>query len=222
MSSSYYETYVYMVKQVASEYKKRYQMVERDDIEQELWMWFLKHPNKYEEWSALPEQKDADKLFARSLRNAAHDYCVKEKATISGYDPSDNFYYNKQFIKLMIPAVLSDDWTKFNNVLATMGRSTKSLAESGDWMAFSADVMIAYDKLNDEEKNLVRLFYGEQLDGGELKDKLESNKSENAVMMQANRAVNKMVRYLGGTPAYKDEDFTVVEEEEEEDDLQEL
>jgi vacuolar-type H+-ATPase subunit I/STV1 len=207
MDNSLYEDYRDMVKQVSSEYSRKYKMVERDDIEQQLWLWFAEHTNKIEEWKQLEERKETDKLFAKSLRNAALDYCTKEKAYKSGYDPSDNFFYNKQFVKLMIPAVLSDDWTKLNNALSTMGRTTKSLAESGDWMAFSADIKIAYEKLSKREQDLVFLFYGEQIDGNELRERTESDKSEKAVMMEANRAVNKIVRYLGGTPAYKDEDY---------------
>ena len=202
-----YEMYQAMVKQIGGEFKRKYQMVEREDIEQELWLWFAEHPNKVEEWLSLPDQKDRDKLFARSLRNSALDYCIKEKAHIAGYSAEDNFWYNKQFIKLMIPAVLSDDWTKFNNVLSNMGRSNKALSESGDFMAFSSDVKVAFDKLNEREKALVHLFYGEQVDGAELHERMDADKSQKAVMMEANRAVNKMVKILGGNPPVRDEDY---------------
>lgn len=209
-----HETYIDMVKQISGEYKRKFSMIEREDIAQELWMWFVTHPNKIIEWSALESQKDRDKVFAKSLRNAALDYCVKEKAAKVGYEPADNFYYNKQFIKLMIPVVLSDDWSKFNNVLSNMGKSNKSLAESGDWMAFSADVKMAFESLSKDEQELVFLFYGEQLDGGELKESVESDKSEHAIMMKANRAVNKMVKFLGGNPSFKDEDYGTTKEQE--------
>ena len=56
---SYIENYNYLVQQLAAEYARRYTMVERDDIAQEMWVWFVGHPNKYNEWSAL-EQKDCD------------------------------------------------------------------------------------------------------------------------------------------------------------------
>ena len=202
-----YEMYSAMVKQIGSEFKRKYQMVERADIEQEMWLWFAEHPNKIEEWLALPDQKDRDKLFARSLRNSALDYCIKEKAHTAGYSTEDNFWYNKQFIKLMIPAVLSDDWTKLNNTLSNMGRGSQVLAESGNFMAFSSDIKVAFDKLNERERSLVKLFYGEQVDGAELHERIDSSKSQKAVMMEANRAVNKMVRILGGNPPVKDEDY---------------
>jgi DNA-directed RNA polymerase specialized sigma24 family protein len=205
-----YETYQDMVRQVSAEYKKKFDMVEKDDIEQELWLWFATHPNKIIEWSELEKQKDKDNLFAKSLRNAALDYCVKEKAAKAGYEPSDNFYYTKEFVKLMIPVVLSDDWTKLNNVMSDTNRSTKTLSESGDWISFSADIKKAFQSLADDEQQLVYHFYGEQLNGSELKQAIKSDKTERAIMVKANRCVAKMVKYLGGRYPYKDEDFPEV------------
>jgi DNA-directed RNA polymerase specialized sigma subunit len=205
----FYDGYNLMVKQIAAEFGRKYPMVEREDVQQELWLWFAEHPVKLDSWNKEHEDsKDVDKLVARSLRNAALDYCLKEKAIKSGYDPSDNFFYDKQFIKVMIPAVLSDDWSKIANTLSTGGRSTKALAESGDWMAFSADVKSAFDKLNDREQILVDLYYGQELTGTELVDAMKSDTTDKAIMMQANRALNKMVRLVGGTKPFKDEDYS--------------
>jgi RNA polymerase sigma factor (sigma-70 family) len=214
----FYEGYKYMVKQIAGEFGRKYPMVERDDIVQELWVWFVEHPVKLDVWNKEhEEQKDVDKLVARSLRNAALDYCLKEKAVKSGYDPSDNFFYNKQFIKIMIPAVLSDDWSKMNNMLSGSGRSTKDLSESGDWIAFSADVKSAFEKLSKAEQKIVDLYYAQELTGSELATAIGSDASDKAVMMQANRALNKMVRFVGGTKPFKDNDY--VDDQEDEDDL---
>jgi hypothetical protein len=76
---NYIEEYNELVQTLAAEYARRYTMLERDDIGQELWVWFVGHPRKYKEWSAL-EQKDRDKLIAKSLRNAALKFCEREKA----------------------------------------------------------------------------------------------------------------------------------------------
>lgn len=219
MDGKVYETYRDMVKQVAAEYGKRFRMVDKSDIEQELWVWFLTHPNKVEEWMALENTKDSDKLIAKSLRNRALDFCTKEKLQQMGADISDNFYYTKQFVKSMLPAVLSNDWTKLNNILSGFGRSSKSLAESNDWIAYSADIMSAYDSLSKEDQQLVYYYYGEQVTGMELKELLNSNKTDKAIMMQANRVLNKMIHYIGGFPAYKDEDFSYGEDK---DDMQQV
>lgn len=215
-NDSFIQEYEGMVRQVASEYHRKYPMVEKPDLEQELWLWFVQHPRKMEEWTTTHESKDSDKLIARSLRNAAHDFCVKEKAQVEGYSPDDIFYYKKEFIKMMIPAVLSDDWQKIENSMANMGRTMKAPSESGDFMAYAADIKKAFDDLEEKEQNLVFLFYGEDVDSKTLHEMVNNERpTARATAMAANRALNKMVRKLGGFSPQKDDDYVEQKIEEE-------
>jgi hypothetical protein len=200
-----------MVRRIASEYANKYKMVERADLEQEMWMWFVSHPAKTKEWSAL-ESKDSDRLFAKSLRNAALDYSLKEKAVVTGYEYEDNFWYTKEFIKLMLPASLSDDWKRVEQ-LSSEVKSVKSPSESGDWMAHAADVKKAYETLNETEQALVLTFYAEDATGETLHEQFgEDRPSSRATMMAANRALNKMVKALGGFPPFRDRDLNHTEQ----------
>ncbi len=199
--------YVDMVKQIAAEYRNRYPMLERDDIEQQLWLWFYEHPTNFKRYITEHNQKDSDKLIAKSLRNQAHDYCIKEKAYKEGYSPNDNFWYTKDFIKMMIPGVLTDNWEKLEVALSNMGRSTKAPSESGDWMAYGADIRAAFDKLDEREQNLVFLFYAQDVDSKQLHEiSAEDRPTHKATAMAANRALNKMVNNLGGFSPYEDND----------------
>lgn len=199
--------YTGMVKQVASEYRKKYPMVERDDIEQQLWLWFLEHPNNFNRYTSEFSQKDSDKIIAKCLRNQALNYCINEKAKIEGYNPNDNFWYTKDFVKLLIPGVLIGNWEKLETAMTNMGRSTKAPSESGDWMAFGADIRAAFDKLDEREQNLVFLFYAQDMDASELHEKVsEDRPTAKATAMAANRALNKMVNYLGGFQPTEDSD----------------
>ena len=207
--------YYDMVQQIASEYRNKYQMVERADIEQELWLWFAEHPNNIAKWKAEQDEKSCDKLIAKSLRNAALDYCVKEKAVAEGYNATDNFWYSKDFVKMLIPGVLTDNWEKLETAMTNMGRSTKAPSESGDWMAYGADIRHAFSKLTEVEQNLVFLFYAQDVDSTQLHEVTDSDRpSVKATAMAANRALNKIVRNLGGFPPYKDEDNEEVTSEE--------
>lgn len=213
-----YITYYDMVQQIASEYRSKYNMVEREDIEQELWLWFTEHPNNIARWTAEQDPKSLDKLIAKSLRNAALDYCVKEKATIEGYNADDNFWYSKDFVKMLIPGVLTDNWEKLETAMTNMGRSTKAPSESGDWMAYGADIRRAFEELDEVEQNLVFLFYAQDVDSTQLHEVTDSERpSPKATAMAANRALNKIVRKLGGFAPFKDED-----NEEVTNDMQEL
>jgi DNA-directed RNA polymerase specialized sigma24 family protein len=207
MTEESVRAYEDMVKQIASEYRNKYKMVEREDIEQQLWLWFYEHPNNFKRYTSEYEQKESDKLIAKSLRNQAHDYCVKEKASAEGYNPNDNFWYTKDFVKMMIPGVLTDNWEKLEVALTNMGRSTKAPSESGDWMAYGADIRKAFDKLEEREQNLVFLFYAQDMDSKELHENAsEDRPTAKATAMAANRALNKIVNLLGGMPPYEDVD----------------
>lgn len=207
--------YYDMVQQIASEYRNKYQMVERSDIEQELWLWFSEHPNNIARWKAEQDTKSCDKLIAKSLRNAALDYCVKEKAVAEGYNPADNFWYSKDFVKMLIPGVLTDNWEKLETAMTNMGRSTKAPSESGDWMAYGADIRNAFSKLDEVEQNLVFLFYAQDVDSTQLHEDTNSERpTAKATAMAANRALNKIVRHLGGFPPYRDDDNEEVTNEE--------
>jgi hypothetical protein len=197
-----------MVHQISNEYHRKYRMVEKEDIAQELWMWFATHTRKLAEWNeVIPVLKERDSLVARSLRNAAYDYCFKEKARIEGYSTEDVFFYKKEFIKLLLPAVLTDDEAKMASALSLGGKTPKAPAESNDWMAYSADIKLALSKLEEKDRKLVEAFYGEDMDGATLHEQVLPEKSTaRAAMMQANRALNKMVRELGGFPPKKDQD----------------
>lgn len=205
--NDYIIEYTDMVNQVASEYAKKYPMVDRDDIRQQIWLWFVEHPRNLSNYRSDHEQKDADRLIAKSLRNAAYDYCIKEKANTEGYNPNDNFWYTKDFIKMMIPGVLTDNWEKLEVALTNMGRSTKAPSESGDWMAYGADIRRAFDKLDEREQNLVFLFYAQDMDSKELHEIAQEDRpTHKATAMAANRAINKMVNFLGGFNSYSDPD----------------
>ena len=52
--------YYDMVQQIASEYRNKYNMVDRADIEQELWLWFAEHPNSITRWKAEQDEKSCD------------------------------------------------------------------------------------------------------------------------------------------------------------------
>ncbi len=67
MNDSYTEEYESLVAALASEYNRKYPMVERVDIAQTLWLWFVTHPVKFKEWSTL-EPKDKEKLIAKSSK----------------------------------------------------------------------------------------------------------------------------------------------------------
>lgn len=206
------EPWNYIVVAVASEYHKKFPMVELEDIKQSLYEWFAEHPNKLDEWEALGN-KDAKNLIYRSLRNDALDYCQKWKAKSLGYDVSDIYYYEGDIVEALLPAVLRGEYGVTHKLnLGRPGRPTAP-SEGGNLQVMMFEIDSAYWKLSKEDKKLLFYRYAESLDYKEIANYLQLG-SDDAARMRTNRAVNRLVRKLGGFKPFNDVDLTKEEPEE--------
>lgn len=212
------EPWNYIVVAVAAEYHKKFPMVELEDIKQSLYEWFAEHPNKLDEWEALGD-KDAKNLIYRSLRNDALDYCQKWKAKSLGYDVSDIYYYEGDIVEALLPAVLRGEYGVTHKLnLGRPGRPTAP-SEGGNLQVMMFEIDLAYWKLSKEDKKLLFYRYAESLDYKEIANYLKLG-SDDAARMRTNRAVNRLVRKLGGFRPFPDEDLTKEEPEEPESEYQ--
>lgn len=202
---SYVEEYTEMVQQLSAEYYKRYSMLERDDIRQELWLWFVAHSRKYAEWAAL-ESKDKDKLIAKSLRNAALKYCEKEKARKSGYDSSDLYYYDASVIEAFLPSIIAGTYSipvSIQDLNAKFG--TGNDAEGNNWLALRSDISLAFDKLSEAKQNVLRLRFSiDSPDWALLAKDMDS--TPDGARMKVQRAISSLIKNLGGWRPFHEED----------------
>jgi hypothetical protein len=202
---NYIEEYNMLVQQLAVEYAKRYTMLERDDIGQELWVWFVGHPRKYKEWSAL-EQKDRDKLIAKSLRNAALKFCEREKARKIGYDTSDLYYYDISVVEAFLPSIIGETYeipTKIQDLNAKFGSGVAS--DGNNWLSLRSDIASAFYKLSEQKQNILRLrFSVDSPDWTVLSKEMDS--TPDGARMKVQRALNSLVKHLGGWKPYHEQD----------------
>ena len=205
MDWSRIEPWDYIVVSVASEYHKKYDMVELEDVKQSLYEWFVEHPKKLTEWEAIGE-KDAKNLIYRSLRNQALDYCQKWKAKSIGYEVSDLFYYEPDMIEALLPSVLRGELSIMP--VLNLGKTGKppAPAEGGNLMAMMVEITHAYSKLNTEDKRVLFYKYAESMDFGAIATEMEIN-SEDAVRMRHNRAIKKLITRIGGYRPFLDKDI---------------
>jgi RNA polymerase sigma factor (sigma-70 family) len=212
MDKPYIKDYSTIVNLISYEYSKRYRMIDRQDISQELWLWFATRPNKLRDWYDNFESKDRDKLVAKSLRNAALKFCTKEKAKSAGYEVTDNFYYQPQIIEEFLPYILNDSYmlpVGVNDVNYKPDRN--SVAESNTWLAVRADISEAFETIEERHQNVLRLRYNsinttlEQV-GSEL------NISPDAARKRVDRAIQAMIDELGGKRPYTEYDHGNPEE----------
>ena len=208
------EKWDYIVTAVASEYHKKFPMVELEDIKQSLYQWFTEHPNKLKDWEAIGE-KDAKNLIYRSLRNDALDYCQKWKAKSVGYDIADLHYYEPGMIETLLPSVLRGDYAVTHKLnLGFTGRPSAP-AEGGNLMIMMLEIDSGYWKLGKDDRRIIFLRYAENLDFGEIANYLELG-TDSAARMRLKRAIRRLVNKIGGYKPYNDVDSSAAELQEEE------
>lgn len=204
------ERYEGVVSSIAYEFSRKFRMVETSDLRQELWIWFLTHPRKITHWEKELDSKQCLKLVARSLRNAAKDYCQREKAKSVGYRVEDLYYYDKELVEALLPAVLTGD--RNAPKLTDLGYSNvkKVASEGNNWFAMCADIEKAFSKLIKEQQVMLHLRYANGLELGTIASELSL--SQDAVRMRINRALSNILNKLGGYYPRKERDYRDEEE----------
>ena len=200
------ERWEYIVSHVADEYHKKYSMVERDDIKQSLYEWFVSHPRKLTEWEKLGN-RSAQNLLYRSLRNQALDYCQLWKSKSIGYELSDLYYYEADVIEALLPAILRGDVTEGPKLDLGMPGRPSAPSEGGNMMAMMAEIKDAYSKLSTEDKGILYLKHANSLDYGSIANELQLS-SDDAARMRHKRAIKKIINRLGGYRPFLDKDET--------------
>jgi hypothetical protein len=197
MESAFTEEYESVVASIANEYHKKYPMVEQEDISQTLWIWFITHPAKYKEWSAL-EQKDKDKLIAKSLRNAAITFCEKEKARTVGYELLDLYYYDVSVVEAFLPSIISESY-EIPTKIKDLGSQVKSneINDGNNWLVLRSDIASAYYKLTEAKQNVLKIKYStENSEWADIAKDMDT--TADGARMKVQRALSSLVRNLGG------------------------
>lgn len=200
------EKWEYIASHVADEYHKKYTMVEREDIKQSLYEWFVSHPRKLTEWEKLGN-RSAQNLLYRSLRNQALDYCQLWKSKSIGYELSDLFYYEADVIEALLPAILRGDIAEAPKLNLGMPGRPSAPSEGGNLMAMMAEIKVAYDTLSKEDKSILFLKHANSLDYSSIATELQLS-SDDAARMRHKRAIKKIINRLGGYRPFLDKDET--------------
>ena len=194
----------YIVAHVADEYYKKFNMVDREDIRQSLYEWFVLHPLKLTEWEAF-SKKSAQNLLYRSLRNQALDYCQFWKAKTLGYELSDIFFYDAAVVEAILPSVLRGDVTEAPKLDLGMPGRPSAPSEGGNLMAMMAEIKAGFVKLSDEDRNILYQKHANSLTYGGIAEALELP-SDDAARMRHKRAIKRLITRLGGFRPWLDKD----------------
>lgn len=214
MEAEYLNEYDTLVASLSIEYHRKYPMVEALDIQQILWMWFITHPTKYVEWSQL-DRKDMDKLIAKSLRNAAVKFCEKEKAKTVGYELLDIYYYDSSVVEAFLPSIIAESYeipSKIKDLNFKFNKSEPS-NDGNNWLVLRSDIANAFFKLTEAKQNVLRVRFS--TDNGEWSLVAKDLKTTvDGARMKVQRAINSLIRNLGGWRPYPDEDVQQTEQDD--------
>jgi hypothetical protein len=212
--------YKEMMVRIASDYKRKYPMVELDDLQQEMYLWFVSHPKKFKEWSTH-EPKDRDKLIAKSLRNQCLMYCEKEKARKGGYDITDVYYYNAAVVEVFLPTIIAESY-EMPSKLKDLGSQTKSseINDGMNWLGLRSDIARGYYRLSEAKQNILRLRFSDP-DAPWARVAEELDTTLDGARMKVQRAMTSSIQSIGGWRPYHDKDTTEQSTETTVDDIEE-
>ena len=180
-------------------YRRYRQWVEKGDLLQEAWAFVLSRVEQFNE--ALEDDNEIqrkwnEKRIAWQIKRNLERYCRKEKASKSGYQINDEAYYDTVTIAQLLPFVIksfvSQTALEQSQILINDGtpRKPAAPAEGGNLLAMLVDIKKAYEKLEKEDQDILRMRYHENLTLQHIAEYLE------CAVSTADRKVNNSLRKL--------------------------
>lgn len=193
------------VSSVSRQLRSKYRdFCEYEDIQQELYIWYIKHHTKVEKWEEELHEKSVARLVAKSLRNAGERYCRRQKAMLTGYEPEDEFFYTIPMVTDMLQLYFDPEWMEPRAIELTTSSSGKAPNEGWNLQAMVADVGRGYESLSASDQHLLREVFGGEVP---VRDAiawyaLEWGITENAADHRIRRIVGRIRAKLGGPRPY--------------------
>ena len=206
MNKELHPTVKDLVSAVAGSIARRFKgWVERDDLKQELYLWFIGRQDQYTD-QLNEENKEKrehnERRLAYQMRRIAEKYARKEKARKAGYHITDEVFYDTATIARLMPSILQSviEGTVLEQAqdLINDGQPRKQPApsEGGNLLAILIDVKRSYLKLNEDDKVLLRMRYYDNVTLQEIAQYLECATS--TADRRCTSALRRLQDQLGG------------------------
>jgi RNA polymerase sigma factor (sigma-70 family) len=200
-----------LVPSVAGTIYRRYKnYVERDDIKQECMAWAMTRAGYITEQLNEPNEerrKHNEQRIAYQMRRVAERYARKEKASKSGYQTTDEAYYESVSIGRLLPFVIASviDGTVLEQVQQMVQdgqpKGKSSPAEGGNLLATLIDIKRAYLRLDVDEQKLLRLRHHENFTLQQIAQVMECAIS--TADRRCDNAMRKLIEQLGGQSPWR-------------------
>jgi len=196
---------------VANTIYRRYKnYVERDDIRQECLAWALTRTvylTRELMEVDVDKRKHNEQRIAWQMRRVAERYARKEKALKSGYQISDEAYYESATVGQLLPFVIASivDGTVLEQAQQMIQdgqpKGKSSPAEGGNLLAILIDIKKAYLKLDVEDQSLLKLRHFESFTLQQIAQFLECATS--TADRRCSHALRRLIELLGGVSPFK-------------------
>jgi len=200
-----------LVPSVVTVVHRRYRKyVERTDLTQEAYAWVMARVTYFN--GLLEDENDAVRLInqrriAFQMRRALERYARKEKAARSGYQTNDESFYDTVTIARLLPyiiaSIVNDTAIEQAQNLINDGtpRKPAAPAEGGNLLATLIDIKKAYESLDEDDKNILRLRYHENYTLQQLSEATECAVS--TADRRCTNALRKILNFIGGESPYQ-------------------
>ncbi len=196
---------------VAYTIHRRYRAwVERDDVHQECMAWALTRNDYITEQMSVEDanqRKHNEQRIAWQMRRVAERYARKEKASKSGYQITDEAYYETLMLGQLLPFVIASviDGTVLEQAQEMIRdgqpRGSSSPAEGGNLLASLMDIKRAFLKLDIEDQTLLRMRHHENVTLQQIAQYLECATS--TADSRCSKALRKLQDELGGETPFR-------------------
>jgi RNA polymerase sigma factor (sigma-70 family) len=194
---------------VTVSFRRYRKFVEKKDLTQEAYTFVYSRAESFNSLLNEPDEQQRGyhaKRIAWQIKRNLERYCRKEKASRSGYMPNDEAFYDTVTIAQLLPYVLSaivnDTALEQAQNLINDGtpRKPSAPAEGGNLLAILIDIKKAYELLDKDEKEVLRLKYHENITLQQLAEYLECSTS--TADRRVTRALYKLNNNIGGASPY--------------------
>ncbi len=174
-------------------------IAEFDDLVSMVYVYMVRRPEKVAEfWDA--EQQDPRSLgkFRTIAYRRMLDYVASERASQTGGVATDQYYYHVTLVENLLPNIFEvQDRTFPTQPETDSGRRGKSSPSEGNNIAaMYADVLAAYNKLNERDQEYVAMRHRDHLTVADMAAVLEV--SDTAVRKRYARIIERMLDHMGG------------------------
>lgn len=195
---------------VATIVRKYRGFVEKGDLLQEAWAFVLTRTDAFNELLSTDneiQRKWNEKKIGWQIRRTLERYSRKEKALKSGYQPNDEAFYDTVTIAQLLPFVIksfvNDTALEQSQILINDGtpRKPSAPAEGGNLLAMLVDIKKAYEQLDKDEQDILRLRYHENQTLQLIGEYYEVHHS--TAERRCNNALRKLQDNIGGNSPWQ-------------------